>query len=94
MVGVCTMQRGWALMISVPPFEFLISRGVFDICLLGIDDPKYCVEFTLSQEEKLDGDNQYFCTNCGTKQNAERRIELHTLPPVLNLQLLRFVFDR
>jgi hypothetical protein len=31
---------------------------------------------------------------CGGKRDAKRRIELHTLPPVLSLQLLRFVFDR
>ena len=48
----------------------------------------------LLQEEKLDGDNQYYCACCESKQNAARYIELHTLPPVLNLQLLRFVFDR
>ena len=50
--------------------------------------------FFCKQEEKLDGDNQYYCTQCNSKQNAARYIELHSLPPVLNLQLLRFVFDR
>ena len=44
-------------------------------------------------EEKLDGDNQYMCCNCNAKQDATRAIELKSLPPVLNLQLLRFVFD-
>jgi len=43
--------------------------------------------------EKLDGDNQYMCSMCNSKQDATRAIELKTLPPVLNLQLLRFVFD-
>lgn len=43
--------------------------------------------------EKLDGDNKYMCSNCNTKQDATRAIELKKLPPVLNLQLLRFVFD-
>uniref|UniRef100_A0A669D1D5 Ubiquitin carboxyl-terminal hydrolase 48 n=1 Tax=Oreochromis niloticus TaxID=8128 RepID=A0A669D1D5_ORENI len=37
-------------------------------------------------------------TECMTllhyKQNATRRIKLHSLPPTLNLQLMRFVFDR
>ncbi|XP_056131110.1 ubiquitin carboxyl-terminal hydrolase 48 [Lampris incognitus] len=46
------------------------------------------------KEEKLDGDNRYFCENCQSKQNATRRIKLHSLPPTLNLQLMRFVFDR
>lgn len=45
------------------------------------------------QEEKLDGDNQYMCCYCNGKQDATRAIELKSLPPVLNLQLLRFVFD-
>ncbi|XP_045165164.2 ubiquitin carboxyl-terminal hydrolase 48-like [Mercenaria mercenaria] len=43
--------------------------------------------------EKLEGDNKYMCSNCNGKQDATRAIELKSLPPVLNLQLLRFVFD-
>lgn len=46
------------------------------------------------QEEKLDGENRYFCESCQSKQNATRRIKLNSLPPTLNLQLMRFVFDR
>ncbi|XP_059143217.1 ubiquitin carboxyl-terminal hydrolase 48-like [Physella acuta] len=46
------------------------------------------------QEEKLEGDNQYMCSVCNSKQNATRAIRLNKLPPVLNLQLLRFVFDK
>lgn len=46
------------------------------------------------QEEKLDGENRYFCESCQSKQSATRRIRLHSLPPTLNLQLMRFVFDR
>ncbi|XP_042262689.1 ubiquitin carboxyl-terminal hydrolase 48 isoform X1 [Thunnus albacares] len=46
------------------------------------------------KEEKLDGDNRYFCESCQSKQSATRRIKLHSLPPTLNLQLMRFVFDR
>uniref|UniRef100_A0A8C5PKN7 Ubiquitin carboxyl-terminal hydrolase 48 n=1 Tax=Leptobrachium leishanense TaxID=445787 RepID=A0A8C5PKN7_9ANUR len=46
------------------------------------------------KEEKLEGDNRYFCENCQSKQNATRRIRLLNLPPTLNLQLMRFVFDR
>ncbi|VDI64157.1 ubiquitin carboxyl-terminal hydrolase 48 [Mytilus galloprovincialis] len=46
------------------------------------------------QEEKLEGDNQYMCSSCNSKQNASRKIHLKYLPPVLNLQLLRFVFDK
>uniref|UniRef100_A0AAQ4QVM5 Ubiquitin carboxyl-terminal hydrolase 48 n=1 Tax=Gasterosteus aculeatus aculeatus TaxID=481459 RepID=A0AAQ4QVM5_GASAC len=46
------------------------------------------------KEEKLDGENRYFCESCQTKQCATRRIRLHSIPPTLNLQLMRFVFDR
>uniref|UniRef100_A0A3Q3QY39 Ubiquitin carboxyl-terminal hydrolase 48 n=1 Tax=Monopterus albus TaxID=43700 RepID=A0A3Q3QY39_MONAL len=46
------------------------------------------------KEEKLDGENRYFCESCQAKQSATRRIQLHSLPPTLNLQLMRFVFDR
>ena len=46
------------------------------------------------QEEKLEGADQYFCGHCGCKQNATRSIRLRHLPTMLNIQLLRFVFDR
>ncbi|KAM9297028.1 ubiquitin carboxyl-terminal hydrolase 48 [Gastrophryne carolinensis] len=46
------------------------------------------------KEEKLEGDNRYFCESCQSKHNATRRIRLQSLPPTLNLQLMRFVFDR
>uniref|UniRef100_A0A3Q3WJP0 Ubiquitin carboxyl-terminal hydrolase 48 n=1 Tax=Mola mola TaxID=94237 RepID=A0A3Q3WJP0_MOLML len=46
------------------------------------------------KEEKLDGENRYFCESCQSKQRATRRIRLHSLPPTLNLQLMRFIFDR
>ncbi|KAL7976145.1 hypothetical protein Chor_008242 [Crotalus horridus] len=42
------------------------------------------------KEEKLEGDNRYFCETCQSKQNATRRIRLLSLPCTLNLQLMRF----
>lgn len=53
-----------------------------------------CLDAYLAAEI-LDGDNKYFCDYCQSKQNAERFIELEydKLPPVLTLQLLRFVYD-
>lgn len=45
-------------------------------------------------EEKLEGANRYHCAVCGDKQDASRCIKLKSLPPVLHLQLLRFVYDR
>lgn len=44
--------------------------------------------------EMLEGDDKYFCQVCGEKQDAQRFISLTELPPVLNLQLMRFVFDK
>ncbi|KAL9971020.1 hypothetical protein ACROYT_G023497 [Oculina patagonica] len=64
-----------------------------DLNIQGHTSLNQCIKEFL-KEEKLDGDNQYYCTQCNSKQNAARYIELHSLPPVLNLQLLRFVFDR
>eukprot|EP01113_Clastostelium_recurvatum_P029696 TRINITY_DN3587_c0_g2_i1.p1 TRINITY_DN3587_c0_g2~~TRINITY_DN3587_c0_g2_i1.p1 ORF type:complete len:1301 (-),score=293.12 TRINITY_DN3587_c0_g2_i1:7-3909(-) len=45
------------------------------------------------QKEELDGENQYFCQGCNQKQDATRAMALLRLPPVLTVQLLRFVFD-
>lgn len=38
--------------------------------------------------------DEYKCSNCQKETSAKRRMQLVTLPPVLNLQLLRFVYDR
>lgn len=46
------------------------------------------------KEEHLTGDDQYYCDQCNSKQDAVRKICLTTLPPVLNIQLMRFVYDR
>ena len=45
------------------------------------------------KDEKLEGDNQYFCQGCQCKRDAKRCVRLCKLPPVLNLQLNRFIFD-
>ena len=42
----------------------------------------------------MEGENAYACTVCESRQSAVRSIELDSLPPVLNMQLLRFVFER
>uniref|UniRef100_A0A1B6KRW5 ubiquitinyl hydrolase 1 n=3 Tax=Graphocephala atropunctata TaxID=36148 RepID=A0A1B6KRW5_9HEMI len=46
------------------------------------------------QVERLEGADCYSCAVCQAKQEACRFIKLCSLPPVLNLQLLRFVYDR
>ena len=43
--------------------------------------------------EKLEGDNQYYCGGCQSKQDANRYVQLISLPKVLNLQLNRFIYD-
>jgi ubiquitin C-terminal hydrolase len=43
--------------------------------------------------EPMDGDNQYFCSGCQRKCDAMRYQNFEVLPPVLNLQLNRYVFD-
>lgn len=48
---------------------------------------------TYLAEEVLEGDNQYYCVHCKSRQNALRSIQIHTLPPHLILQLKRFKFD-
>ncbi|KAF8798163.1 cysteine proteinase [Phlegmacium glaucopus] len=43
--------------------------------------------------ETLSGDNQYFCSQCKSLQDATRYTELRKLPPVLHFSLLRFIYD-
>lgn len=38
-------------------------------------------------------DGKYNCSHCDKAQSAHRKIILKSLPPTLNLQLLRFVYD-
>jgi len=54
---------------------------------------QFCLEeYTCT--EMLTGDNQYFCSVCNGKQDAQRILKLTELPPVLNIQLSRYVYDR
>ncbi|XP_067138768.1 ubiquitin carboxyl-terminal hydrolase 48-like [Centruroides vittatus] len=64
-----------------------------DLNIKGHKDIYSCLDEFLKEEE-LDGSNQYYCSYCQNKQNATRAIRLLRLPKLLNLQLLRFVFDR
>jgi len=47
----------------------------------------------LCKVEMLSGQNQYLCSNCKRKTDAERRTGIDCLPPVLNVQLIRFGYD-
>ena len=56
-------------------------------------DVQYCLDqYTCT--EMLDGENQYFCDVCNAKRDAKRVLKLTELPPVLNVQLSRYVYDR
>jgi len=78
------------------------------VCQTESRSPSSFYELTLNIEDKsrlesslqsffsaevLEGDNSYHCTTCDARQTATRQICLTKLPPTLNLQLLRFVFD-
>ena len=45
------------------------------------------------EPEQLTGHNAYYCGRCGHKSNAEKQTRFTSLPPVLNLQLIRFHYD-
>lgn len=47
-----------------------------------------------TRAELLNEDNQYWCDRCQKKQDAKREVKFRQLPPVLNIQLSRYVFDR
>ncbi|ELU17396.1 hypothetical protein CAPTEDRAFT_178380 [Capitella teleta] len=64
-----------------------------DLNIKGHKTLQECIAEFL-KEEKMEGDDKYMCDHCQCKQNATRKIQLQSLPPVLNIQLLRFVFDR
>ncbi len=63
-----------------------------DLALQGHKTLTDCLDDFL-KEEKLEGVNQYFCEGCESTQDAKRSVKLSELPPVLNLQLNRFIFD-
>ncbi|KAF9962574.1 Ubiquitin carboxyl-terminal hydrolase 48 [Modicella reniformis] len=51
-----------------------------------------CLEDFVKPED-LTGADQYSCSTCGSLQDASREIKLEKLPNVLNIQLMRFVYD-
>ncbi|KAI9206034.1 uncharacterized protein BJ171DRAFT_498450 [Polychytrium aggregatum] len=62
---------------------------------LNIKDRGNLHEFIESYQkpETLADKNQYFCPQCYEKRDALRHTQLTQLPTVLNIQLLRFMFD-
>lgn len=56
-------------------------------------DLQFCLD-RYFHPELLDGDNQYYCNDCGRKTDAHRQPVLQKPPQVLNVQLSRYVYDR
>ncbi|ORY05993.1 cysteine proteinase [Basidiobolus meristosporus CBS 931.73] len=70
-------------------------REMFHELELNIKDNsslEQCVERFL-KPETMKGEDQYFCSECDSKQNATRTTRISRLPNVLNVQLMRFVYD-
>jgi ubiquitin C-terminal hydrolase len=44
-------------------------------------------------EERLEGDNRYYCERCDEKREASRALRLKELPPYLVIHIKRFSFD-
>jgi len=63
-----------------------------DLALQGNKTLEDCLDEYV-KVERLDGDNQYLCEECKVKRDVTRCVRLLKLPPVLNLQLNRFIFD-
>jgi hypothetical protein len=63
-----------------------------ELVIQGHTTVEQCMQ-KLFHRELMTQDNQYLCSGCNAKQDAERFLSIESLPPVLNLQLLRFVYD-
>ncbi|XXQ32153.1 Ubiquitin carboxyl-terminal hydrolase [Plasmodiophora brassicae] len=72
-------------------------RETFTEICLPISPTRFAIDACLAAylgTERLSGGNRYSCAVCNAKCNAERRLQLHDLPPILHIQLLRFVYNR
>ncbi|KAG8575576.1 hypothetical protein GDO81_009604 [Engystomops pustulosus] len=48
---------------------------------------------SFSKEEKLTDNNRFFCSNCKTRRDSLKKIEIWKLPPVLLVHLKRFSYE-
>ncbi|RLN17390.1 ubiquitin carboxyl-terminal hydrolase 26 [Panicum miliaceum] len=62
-----------------------------ELNIKGLNNLEESLDDYFSQEE-LDGENQYFCESCQKRVDATRCIKLRSFPPVINIQLKRYVF--
>jgi ubiquitin carboxyl-terminal hydrolase 47 len=63
----------------------------------GISSTNKSVEAALEKymkPERLEGDNQYMCSNCNLKVNATKGLKITALSDVLTLVLNRYTIDR
>ncbi|PIO24106.1 hypothetical protein AB205_0036480 [Aquarana catesbeiana] len=51
-------------------------------------DFKDCLK-SFSKEEKLTDNNRFYCSNCKTRRDSTKKIEIWKLPPVLLVHLKR-----
>lgn len=73
--------------VKFDPFMYL-SLPISDWCNT-LDD---CLSL-FSEEELLEGDNQWYCTKCKCHVDATKKIDLWMLPPILIIHLKRFKFS-
>ena len=71
------------------------SSSFLDVCLM-IHGKKTLLDCLSAfvEPEPLTAHNAYYCGRCQAKHDAEKQTRFSTLPPVLNLQLIRFHFDK
>ncbi|KAG8440543.1 hypothetical protein GDO86_006330 [Hymenochirus boettgeri] len=48
---------------------------------------------SFSKEEKLTDNNRFYCSNCKTRRDSLKKMEIWKLPPILLVHLKRFSFD-
>uniref|UniRef100_A0A8C5MMX4 Ubiquitin carboxyl-terminal hydrolase n=1 Tax=Leptobrachium leishanense TaxID=445787 RepID=A0A8C5MMX4_9ANUR len=53
---------------------------------------KDCLK-SFSKEEKLTDNNRFYCSNCKTRRDSLKKIEIWKLPPVLLVHLKRFSYE-
>jgi len=73
--------------IRFEPFMYL-SLPISDSC----DTLNDCLDLYLA-DEKLVGDNQWYCTKCKKHRDASKKTDLWILPPILIVHLKRFKFN-
>ncbi|CAG0915051.1 unnamed protein product [Notodromas monacha] len=79
----------------VENFYTLILNPVVTGKVKGPKEPKSLMECIVEylMEESLQGENQYYCSVCKSKQNATRKTNFIELPQYVCFQVIRFKYD-